>query len=118
MTAKTGKPLSKRDEYNPRYDPHSLGGILISEYGVPHGELLKVLHVQADNPERLLGEICVRNKLISPSTLRQALRHQKRARRQKSPIPFIKHATECTKTLTASVGALAAASLQVAEKLK
>ena len=105
--------MKKRD---PQEDPNSIGSILMS-YGMTPMELSRAINYQRDNYEVLLGEACVRLGFTTRETLETAIRKQC-ARRSNSASILVRLAIERTKTMSASVGALAAVSIQLAEKIK
>lgn len=101
---------------DPRDDPNSVGSILMT-YGLTPSQLSRAVSYRKDHCDILLGEACVRLNFITRETLETAVKKQE-AVRGNGAHAIIELAAERTRKMSRSVSALAAVSLQLAEKIK
>lgn len=103
--------MPKKD---PQQDPNSIGRILMT-YGLTPMELSEALRFKRENDDLLIGEACVRLGFVTWETLETAVRKQAVSKTGTAGA-LIRLATERTRHVSAQVGALAAVSIEVAEK--
>lgn len=101
---------------SPNDDPNRIGTILLS-YGLTRDQLSHALRLNRDG-QGLLGEVCLHLGYITEHMLETAVKKQKARRKKRPAKALVKLATERTKTLSASLGALTAVSIVLADKIK
>lgn len=106
-----------RKKANNHLGPNSIGRILMT-YGLTEDQLGRAVRFKQDHGDILLGEACVRLEFISRETLEVAVAKQEAARKKNGAGALVELATRRTRTISASISTLAAASMALAEKIK